>query len=212
MVYNKTEKVIEKQQNLKDKIIKAAKEILANKEMGSTSIKTIAKKAGIATGTFYLYFTNKEALIDTVMKELYTELLDKIKEERSQFTDTFDKLQASMEVCIKTFMKEKHFAKILLEHFPEINSAFATKFSDIEKDLIRLTKQDLDELRAVDQIPDQDTQVSATAFVGTFRQVILSWISDGEPADLEHAYKTLIDYNMRALGKNTKNTQTEMHF
>lgn len=201
MVYNKTEKVIEKQQNLRDKILKAAKEILADQEMGKSSIKAIAKRAGIATGTFYLYFTNKEALIDTVVKDLYTELLGIIKKERAQYTNIFDKLQASMEVCIQTFMKEKHLAKILLEHFPEINTALNTKFTDIENDLIRLTKQDLDELLELKLIPEQDTQVSATAFVGTFREVILSWLSNGEPADWEKAFQTLIAYNMRGLGR-----------
>lgn len=203
MVYNKTEKIIEKQLSLKDKILRAAKEILTEQEMGNTSIKAIAKRAGIATGTFYLYFTNKEALIDTVVKEMYSELLAIIKKERAQYTDIFDKLQASMEVCIKTFMKEKHLAKILLEHFPELNTAFNTKFTDIEKDLIRLIKQDLDELMELKLIPEQDTQVSATAFEGTFRQVILSWISYGEPSDLDQATKTLIDYNIRGLGKKS---------
>lgn len=201
MVYNKTEKVREKQQTLRDKILKAAKEILADQEIGNASIKAIAKKAGIATGTFYLYFANKESLMDTVIKELYGELLAMIKEERAQYASVFDKLQISMEVCIKIFMKEKHLAKILLEHFPEINSAFNSKFTDIERDLIRLAREDIDELLALGLIPEQDTQVSATAFVGTFRQVILSWISHGEPSDFDQAYQTLMDYNMRGLGR-----------
>lgn len=202
MVYNKTEKIIQKQQKLRAKILKAAKEVLAAQETGNTSVKAIAKKAGIATGTFYLYFTNKEALIDTVVQELYAELLTIIKKERAQYTSVFDKLQASMEVCIRTFLKEKHLAKILLKHFPEINSAFNTRFTGIENDLIEFAKQDLDELLELKLIPDQDTRVSATAFVGTFREVILSWLNNGEPADWEQALQTLIEYNMRGIGRS----------
>lgn len=201
MVYNKTEKTLEKQQIRRKKIIKAAREILSEKEMGNVSIKSIAKRAGIATGTFYLYFTDKETLVDMVIQEIYNELLDVIKKERAQYTNGFDKLQASMEVCIRLFMKEKHLAKILLEHFPQINTAFNTKYADIENDLIRLAKIDIDELMEQQRIPKQDTQVSATAFVGTFREVILSWISKDEPIDRDLAYKTLIDYNMRGLGR-----------
>lgn len=201
MVYNKTEKILEKQQLRKKKIIKAAKEILSEKEMGNVSIKSIAKRAGIATGTFYLYFADKETLVDMVIQEIYTELLDAIKQGRAQYTNGFDKLQASMEVCIHLFMKERHLAKILLEHFPQINAAFSTKYADIENDLIRLTKLDLDELKEQKLIPEQDTQVSATAFVGTFREVILTWISKGQPSDMDLAYKTLIEFNMRGLGR-----------
>lgn len=47
--------------------------------MGKVSIKSIAQKAGIATGTFYLYFADKETLIDTVVQEIYQELLEHIK-------------------------------------------------------------------------------------------------------------------------------------
>ncbi|NLI91298.1 MAG: TetR/AcrR family transcriptional regulator [Peptococcaceae bacterium] len=201
MVYNKTEKVIAKQQNLRDKILKAAREILAEEESEKTSIKAIAKRAGIATGTFYLYFTNKEALMETVVKELYSELLYIIKKERAKYNNVFDKLQASMEICVQTFMKEKHLAKIFLEHFPEINTAFHAKFTDIENDLIQFAKQDIDDLVAQHLIPQQDTQVSATAFVGSFRQVIFSWISHGEPKDWDQAFNTLLEYNMRGLGR-----------
>lgn len=201
MVYHRTEKTMKRQQNLRDRILRAAREALAEKEQGNTSIKSIAKRAGIATGTFYLYFANKEDVIDTVVKELYKELLDIIKKERAEYDNIFGKLQASMEVCIKMFLREKKLAKILLEHFPEVNSAFNTKFTDIEQDLIRLTKIDLDELLELKLIPEQDTQVSAAAFVGTFREVILSWLNHGEPSDWETAYRTLIDYNMRGLGR-----------
>lgn len=201
MVYNKTEKIVEKQQLRSQKIIKAAREILAQKEMGKVSIKSIAQKAGIATGTFYLYFADKETLIDTVIQEIYNELLDRIKKERAQYTDGFDKLQATMKVCIQLFLKEKHLAKTLLVDFPLKNAVLNSKYMYIENDLIRLTKIDLDELMEQKLIPNQDTRISAIAFVGAFREVILSWISSGEDFDTDLAQKTLIDFNMRGLGK-----------
>lgn len=201
MVYQKTQKVKDKMENRRERIIKAAREIFSEDSFQSMSIKTIARKAGIATGTFYLYFTNKEALVETVVKEMYKELMGLIKEERSKYESGFDKLQASMEVCIKVFIKEKGIAKLLLKHFPEINMAFNNKFAEIEKELIKLVKIDLDELEEQGLIPKQNTFISATAFVGTFRQVILSWLQDGKPENLEEACQTLIEYNLRGLGK-----------
>lgn len=202
MVYKKTQKVREKLQNKKEKIIKAAKEILAEKSYGEISIKAIAKKAGIATGTFYLYFSNKEALIDSIVEEMYQELLAVIKLERSKYDCVFDKLQASMEACLKLFIKEENLAKILLVKLPGINNAFNKKLAEIEKELIKLTKKDLDDLKTQGLLPEQDTLVSATAFVGTFRQVLISWLKEGEPQDLQSAFKTLMKYNLRGLGKN----------
>ena len=147
MVYKKTQKVKDKMEGRRERIIKAAREIFAESSFQNMSIKSIAQKAGIATGTFYLYFTNKETLVETVVKEMYKELMGLIKEERSKYESVFDKLQASMEVCIKVFIREKGIARILLKHFPEINMAVNNKFTEIEKDLINLVKIDLDELQ-----------------------------------------------------------------
>ena len=201
MVYKKTQKVKDKMEGRRERIIKAAREIFAESSFQNMSIKSIAQKAGIATGTFYLYFTNKETLVETVVKEMYKELMGLIKEERSKYESVFDKLQASMEVCIKVFIREKGIARILLKHFPEINMAVNNKFTEIEKDLINLVKIDLDELQQQGLIPEQNTYISSTAFVGTFRQVILSWLQEGQPENIEEACQTLIQYNMRGLGK-----------
>ena len=201
MVYHKTDKVIEKQQSRKKRILNAAKALLADKEIGGASVKAIARKAGIATGTFYLYFKDKDTLLDMLVNELYKELLEVIKNERAGYDNGFDKLEATMRACIKTFMNKKHLARIMLDISPQNNSVFNTKFSAIVEELVNFTKTDLDELLKENLIPEQDTKVSATAFVGAFREVILSWIYNLEPIDQDLAYRTLIDYNMRGLGK-----------
>lgn len=202
MAYQQTEKVRKKLQNKKNSIIHAAKEVLVNENYSGISIKSIAKKAGIATGTFYLYFTNKDQLIETVVDEMYTKLLDSIRKERAKQTNLFDKLKASMDATIKLFIKEQHLAKILLIQIPAVNHAFNLKLNDFERELIKLTESDLKELTEQGLLPSQDIKIGAMAFVGSFRQVIMSWLSEGEPRNLEEAYETLIQYNLRGLGKD----------
>ena len=201
MVYRKTNKVLKKQQLRKREILSAARELLAETDINGASVKSIAQRAGIATGTFYLYFKNKDALIDTMMKEIYQELLELLKKERASYTNVFDKLEVTMKACIDLFIEKKHLASLLLALTPQNNAVFNTRFSDIINDLIRLTKFDLDRLLEQQLIPQQDTQVSATAFVGAFREVVLYWLSSDEPIDVELTYRTLIDFNLRGIGK-----------
>lgn len=201
MANRQTNRVTEKFQSKKREILKAAREVFAENSYQGTSIRAIAKKAKIATGTFYLYFTNKDALINIIVEEMFHELLEYIKNERANFTDSFDKLQASMEACIKLFIKEKNMAKILLVQVPGVNNAFNAKLIEIEHELVKLTKQDLDELKNQGRIPDEDTIVTALAFVGSFRQVIINWLREGKPEKLEEACATLMKYNLRGMGK-----------
>lgn len=201
MAYRQTDKVKEKLDQKKKQIIKAAREVFSENSYQETSIKLLAKKAKIATGTFYLYFSNKETLINMIVDEMFHELLKSIKDERAQFTDGFDKLKASMEACLKLFIKEKAMAKILLVQVPGVNNAFNAKLLEIENELITLTKEDLDELKSQGRLPGEDTLVSAMAFVGSFRQVITNWLREGKPENLEDAFATLMQYNLRGLGK-----------
>ena len=201
MAYRQTNKVKEKLDLKKKGIIKAAREVFAENSYQGTSIKAVAKKAKVATGTLYLYFTNKESLINMIVDEMFSELLEHIKEERAIYTDGFDKLQASMEACLKLFTKEKNMAKILLIQVPDVNNAFNSRLIEIENELIKLTKEDLDELKTMGRLSGDDTLVSAMAFVGSFRQVIINWLREEKPENLEEAFATLMRYNLRGLGK-----------
>lgn len=202
MAYRKTKKVEEKLKSRRAKILEVGKEVLAEEGYKNVSIKAIAEKAGIATGTFYLYFANKDKLVETIAEEMYKKLLERIRQERSQYSSTIDKFQASMKTILQVFSEEKQMAKILLIQAPGISKILNHKLINIEKELILLSKRDLDELVEQREIPPQNTYISACAFVGTFRQVLMSWLREGKPENLEETWDTLLEYNLRGLGKN----------
>lgn len=200
MVYRKTEKEKKRLNERELEIVRAARNLLADKSYHGASIKLIAKHAGIATGTFYLYFRNKEALFNAVVDDMYNELLNAIATARSKYDHTLDKLKASMQAAIQLFIKEQNLAKIFLVQIPSANTLFNDILVQFEDELIQLTKQDLDEAVEAGILEPQDTLVSAIAFVGTFREVIISWLRQGQPEDLLQAFDTLVAYNMRGLG------------
>lgn len=208
LVYRKTEKVKTKLDQRAQEIVRAARALLADKSYHGASIKLIAKQAGIATGTFYLYFRNKEALFNAIVDEMYEDLLQAIITERSKYTNTLDKLQASMRAAIELFVKEQQLAKIFLVQIPSANTVFNDILVYFEDELIQLTKNDLDEAVEEGLLEPQDTLVSAIAFVGTFREVILRWLRQGEPEDLLQAFDTLVAYNMRGLGAHSSTTNS----
>jgi TetR/AcrR family fatty acid metabolism transcriptional regulator len=200
LVYRKTPKVQKKLDEREMEIIRAAREVLAEQSYHGSSIKAIAKKAGIAIGTFYLYFRNKESLFQSIVDEMFSELLSAMKEERMKYDHVLDKLRASMEACVRLFIKEETLAKILLVQIPNANHSMNNLLVEIEDELIKRTKEDLDEAVELGLIPEQDTYLSATAFVGSFRQLVISWLRTGNPQDLEQAFYSLYAYNKRGLG------------
>ncbi|WNS78522.1 TetR family transcriptional regulator [Domibacillus sp. DTU_2020_1001157_1_SI_ALB_TIR_016] len=76
-----------------DKILQAAIEVISEKGLDKTTVSDIVKKAGIAQGTFYLYFRSKNALIPAIAENLLTHSLKKIKQEVVGTSDFWEKLE-----------------------------------------------------------------------------------------------------------------------
>jgi len=66
---------MEVQKNLRrEKILKAAERLFAEKGYENASIRDIAGVAGVADGTIYNYFENKDALLDALVRGLIERL------------------------------------------------------------------------------------------------------------------------------------------
>ncbi|MBK5445463.1 TetR family transcriptional regulator [Peribacillus butanolivorans] len=76
-----------------EKILKAAIDVIPEKGLDKTSISDIVKKAGVAQGTFYLYFSSKKALIPAIADNLLTITLEGIKEKIQTEENFWDVLE-----------------------------------------------------------------------------------------------------------------------
>jgi AcrR family transcriptional regulator len=63
-----------------DKILKASIEVISEKGLDKSSVSDIVKKAGIAQGTFYLYFPSKNDLVPAIADYLLTITLEDVQE------------------------------------------------------------------------------------------------------------------------------------
>jgi len=56
-------------------ILQAAREVLAAKGLEATRVSEIVARAGVAQGTFYLYFPSKSSLVMTLTEEMNVEMM-----------------------------------------------------------------------------------------------------------------------------------------
>ena len=73
-------------------IITAAHEAFVAQGFDGARIAAIAKQAGVAEGTIYLYFKNKNALLLAVVGRFYEELTERAASGVANIVDSFDKL------------------------------------------------------------------------------------------------------------------------
>lgn len=78
----------------KDRIIHAAIEVFCEKGIEKTKVSDIVKKAGVAQGTFYLYFSSKLAVMPSIAQVMVEKTLVKIKENVNKNDSFIDQLKS----------------------------------------------------------------------------------------------------------------------
>lgn len=116
-------KLAEKKTAKKDDLYNAAYELFTNKGIHNTVIDEIVKKAGVAKGTFYLYFKDKYDILDMIIiKKSSTVLKEAIKatqEEMSNKThDLDDVVIFFIDYLIEYFRKNKSLLKLIYKNLP----------------------------------------------------------------------------------------------
>lgn len=75
-------------QGKRSKIISAAVELISENGFEKTSISQIVQKAGVAQGTYYLYFKSKNELVPAIAQLVLDSLMEKISQFPNDFFET----------------------------------------------------------------------------------------------------------------------------
>jgi len=134
-------------------ILIAAENILAEQGFYAFSMQNLADTAGVAAGTIYRYFANKETLMDELQKFIREEAANSV------FTGWNDALSAKQKYNLiwgnlfnAVFANPKRLAVIeMLYCIPNINQADITLFEDASfKRLIEFYQQGIDREELLD--------------------------------------------------------------
>ncbi|UOE95258.1 TetR family transcriptional regulator [Alkalihalobacillus sp. LMS39] len=92
-------------------IVDASIKIMKEKGFEKASVSQIVKEAGVAQGTFYLYFDSKSAVVPAIAKRILNTLLAKIKESHLLSGSIFETIEMVIDV---TFEVTKEYNELIL--------------------------------------------------------------------------------------------------
>ena len=90
----------------KRKLISAGLELIKEKGFNAINVEDITKKAGVAKGTFYVYFKRKEDIVMEISRTTFGEIADEL--EQMENAELFDKLRH----YFRRFMEQVEFCGI----------------------------------------------------------------------------------------------------
>ncbi|WAM36736.1 TetR/AcrR family transcriptional regulator [Caldicellulosiruptor acetigenus] len=102
-----------------NRLLDAAYSLFIEKGITATAIDEIVKKAGVAKGTFYLYFKDKEDILEKLILKKSSEIVKKALQEVSskEFPSPVDKFLFFLEYIIDYLSKNRVLFRFLKKDF-----------------------------------------------------------------------------------------------
>ena len=95
------------------RIIEAATKVFARKGFYQSKISEIAKEAGVADGTIYIYFENKDDILISLFEEQMKTVLDNMALQVAEIEDPVKKLEKFASTHLGLIEKNKDMAEII---------------------------------------------------------------------------------------------------
>ena len=187
--------MIQKNNDKYRKIISAATKVFAKNGFYKAKISEIAKKAGIADGTIYIYFKHKDDILIALFEEKMQEVLDNMKKQISLESDPLLKIQRFAFIHLKLIEDNKDMAEIIQVELRQSgkfmknyhNEKFV-QYLDLIGDIIKEGKEK--GVIRKDIIPG----IGKRAFFGALDEMSRYWVlSKRRKYDIETAAKHISD-------------------
>jgi AcrR family transcriptional regulator len=179
----KPKKNVDVQQMKSEKILEAGAKLIATKGYSSTKMSEIAKLAGVAEGTVYDYFENKEDLLLSIPKKFF-EQYDLALDELFRIKNSGRKLKRLIHYSFTYLLRDRESLKIYLLYIQQ-NKLFysSTMYKDLKKYYTLI--EDIIKEGISNGVFRQDInpRVFRNMFFGAFSHIALRWLLFDDKTD-----------------------------
>lgn len=202
-----------KREAIKNRLIDAAIQVVGNKGFRKTTVPQIARKAGVSTGTFYLYFNDKShVFVDAIMR-VSAELrsyVDRVFQERlaslqGRVVQNED-IMAGLSAIYSAFFDyvdnyRSHFLILFLEgysHNEDFSGVLEATYRNLAEDT-RLRLMASEQLGLTRPLSRIEAETISWAIVGLLAQTAQMYISG--TYDREEVIRVLVGFTWKGIKK-----------
>jgi AcrR family transcriptional regulator len=180
-----------------------ARTIFSNQGYHKTSIDDIIEGAGIARGTFYLYFESKRGIFDELLDDLFVKLQAVVHriEVGPGAAPPLEQMHEIVNGVMETLAQNRELARILLREAVGIDSDFDRKLSDFWGRLRAMMESAIKNGQAMGLVRACDPTLVAHCVLGLVKEVV-GWQfveSKAEPANLKALSGEMIAFTLTGL-------------
>lgn len=183
-VYSK-EHTMKKNKPKYKQIIDAAVVVIAENGYHASQVSKIAKKAGVADGTIYLYFKNKEDILVSVFEEKMGQFIEEIEKGISDKQTANDKLLTLIMLHFRQLADNHHLATVTQLELRQSDPELRWKINKVLKPYLlvidSIIKEGVEENIFRDNL---NIQLVRQMIFGTLDETVTNWVMKERKYDL----------------------------
>jgi AcrR family transcriptional regulator len=172
-------------------LIEAAKVEFAGKGYHATTVDDITRQAGVAKGTFYLYFSEKREIYYEVISsfmQLIKDIGSAVGAEPTDIGDFIRRAERAAIELMEIFMDNRELARLAYRESMGLDPTLETMIGDFYREIADVEARNIQVAMELGFIRKVNPLLTAYAHIGTVERVMLALVDNpddfGEPADV----------------------------
>lgn len=197
------ERASQRRHQRRTQVCAAAKKVFSRKGYHASSIEDILQEAGIARGTFYLYFPSKRAIFEELLEQMFAQITGAVRriQTNSGSESVVEQMLGNVDRIINVIESNRELTIILLREavgldidFDQKLAAFYYRLSDMIEGALRLGQE-------MQIIRPCDVRLVSYCVLGSIKEVILRILTDCDQSklQLDSIAQEVLNYNLRGL-------------
>ncbi|MFJ7199070.1 MULTISPECIES: TetR/AcrR family transcriptional regulator [unclassified Streptomyces] len=183
----------------RERLLDAARELLAEGGYPAASISALARRAGIATGSVYNHFSSKQELLAAVFRHVAGHELSAVREAVRAHSGAGEQLRALVEVFSYRALRSPRTAWALLAE--PVDPLVEEERLTYRRGYHLLAETVIVAGISAGELPPQNAQLSAAAVIGAVGEALLGPLSPvGARTDPEPVVENITTLCLRAVG------------
>ncbi|MCM3673472.1 MULTISPECIES: TetR/AcrR family transcriptional regulator [Peribacillus] len=168
-----------------NQIIDAAVIVIAQNGYYQAQVSKIAKQAGVADGTIYLYFKNKEDILISLFHEKMGYFVEQIEEELKGKTTASDKLHVLIQKHFQNLSEDVNLAIVTQLELRQSNKELRLRINDVLRGYLNLIDQIIIEGKENGEfLPDLNNLLTRQMIFGTIDETVTTWVMNEQKYSL----------------------------
>lgn len=198
----RTRRAHEAREARRRQILEAALAVFADNGYHRTTVTDLVRAAGVARGTFYLYFDSKQAIFHELLDALLAELRASIVgvDTSAGAPSIPTQLTETLHRVLQALANNRALCRILFREAIGLDEEVDRKMQAFYERLRSYIQAALENGQRMGFVRELDTRTAALAGLGSVKEVVSRTLVHGEDeVDLQAVARELLTYNLRGV-------------